>query len=153
MGRKTWDSIPLKFRPLRSRLNIVLSRSHANAAAAAAAATPADGEQPLRLASLSDALDVLRSREDTGKVFVIGGAEVYRAALREEATKRILLTRVLSDFDCDTLFPITLQQQGDGAEWKKKSKEELDAWVGEEVAQGEQEENGTRYIYEMYERD
>jgi dihydrofolate reductase len=148
MGRKTWDSIPPRFRPLKGRLNVVLSRSHVNAAALPSIDTD---KEPLRVASLSDAVEALRRSEQTGKVFVIGGAEIYRAALQEEATKRILLTRVLSDFECDTLFPLTLQE-GEG-EWTKKSKEELDAWVGEDVAQGEQEENGTKYVYEMYERD
>lgn len=148
MGRKTWDSIPPKFRPLKGRVNIVLSRSHANTEALPLINTD---EAPLRLASLSDAIEVLQRSEETGKVFVIGGAEIYHAALLEKATKRILLTRISSEFDCDTFFPVTLSE-GNG-HWKKQGKEELDSWVGENVACGEQEENGVKYVFEMYERD
>lgn len=148
MGRKTWDSIPLKFRPLKGRVNIVLSRSHT---------TPKPfpeidiDEEPLRVASLSDAIEAVDTSNEIGKVFVIGGAEIYRMAIQDQATKRILLTRILSDFDCDTFFPISLP--GDDGQWKKKDKEELDAWIGEKAPPGEQEENGIIYVFEMYERE
>jgi dihydrofolate reductase len=148
MGRKTWDSIPLKFRPLKGRVNIVLSRSHTTPKPLPEIDTD---EEPLRVASLSDALKALEASNEIGKVFVIGGAEIYRMAIQEQATKRILVTNILSDFDCDTFFPISLP--GDDGQWTKKGKEELDAWVGEDVAPGEQEENGIKYVFEMYERE
>ncbi|KFY80735.1 hypothetical protein V499_00443 [Pseudogymnoascus sp. VKM F-103] len=148
MGRKTWDSIPLKFRPLKGRVNIVLSRSHTTPKPLPEIDTD---EEPLRAASLSDALKALEASNEIGKVFVIGGAEIYRMAIQEQATKRILVTKILSDFDCDTFFPISLP--GDDGQWTKKGKEELDAWVGEDVAPGEQEENGIKYVFEMYERE
>lgn len=148
MGRKTWDSIPLKFRPLKGRVNIVLSRSHTTPKPLPEIDTD---EEPLRVASLSDAMQTLETSNEIGKVFVIGGAEIYRMAIQEQATKRILVTKILSDFDCDTFFPISLP--GDGGQWTKKGKEELDAWVGEHVAPGEQEENGIKYVFEMYERE
>ncbi|KFY41150.1 hypothetical protein V494_03158 [Pseudogymnoascus sp. VKM F-4513 (FW-928)] len=148
MGRKTWDSIPLRFRPLKGRVNIVLSRSHTTPKPLPEIDTD---EEPLRVASLSDALAALETSNEIGKVFVIGGAEVYSMAIQEKATRRILLTKILSDFDCDTFFPISLP--GDDGQWTKQGKEELDAWVGEIVAPGEQEENGIKYVYEMYERE
>lgn len=147
MGRKTWDSIPLKFRPLKGRVNIVLSRSHTTTKPLPEVDTDVE---PLRVASLSDAMEALETSSEIGKVFVIGGAEIYRMAIQEQATKRILLTRILSDFDCDTFFPISLP--GEDGQWKKKDKKELDAWIGENAPPGEQEENGIRYVFEMYER-
>jgi dihydrofolate reductase len=155
MGRKTWDSIPEKFRPLKGRLNIVLSRSYLELSRRFLGMQwegSASDKEPYKVSSLSVALTALSLRNDIGKVFVIGGAEIYKAALEDKHTKRILLTRVLTDFECDTFFPVSLSDDGNG-EWKKKSKEELDSWVGEEVVESVQNENGIDYVFEMYERD
>lgn len=147
MGRKTWDSIPERFRPLKGRLNIVLSRSHP---IESWDGTVTD-KDPVKLSSITAALTDLAKSKDVGKVFVIGGSEIYKAALAEDQAKRILLTRVLTDFECDTVFPVVLTEDGK-EEWKKKSKQELDQWVGEQVPDGVQEENGILYVFEMYER-
>ncbi|KAK3375275.1 dihydrofolate reductase-like domain-containing protein [Podospora didyma] len=158
MGRKTWDSIPSRFRPLKGRLNIVISRS-AGASNATAAAT----EKPdvVMAGSLEQALAYLHHQAQDvgggcGRVFVIGGAQIYAAALalHPPAARRILLTGVLSDFTCDTFFPLKLGVGGDEEEkgWKRSSKAALDEWVGEDVPQGVQEENGTRYEFQMWER-
>jgi dihydrofolate reductase len=72
MGRKTWESIPAKFRPLPNRVNVVLSRN------------PAALDLPagvLRAASIEDALAAVDNRADIDQCFVIGGAEVYKQAL------------------------------------------------------------------------
>jgi dihydrofolate reductase / thymidylate synthase len=71
MGRKTWDSIPAKFRPLPGRLNVVLSRQ-----APSALALPAG---VLSAPSLPDALALLATPEHADSVdfvFVIGGGQV-----------------------------------------------------------------------------
>ena len=87
------------------------------------------------------------------KIFVIRGAQIYEAALKKEQANRILLTRVLTDFECDTFFPIQLNEDGTGDYgWERKSKEELDRWAGETVPEGVQEEGGTKYLFEMWER-
>lgn len=147
MGRKTWDSVPDRFRPLKGRLNVVLSRSFPS--------EPWDGsgsdKEPIKLTSLTAALEGLSRSRNIGRVFVIGGAEIYKAALEAKETKRILLTRILTDFECDTIFPIKLGEDEEG-EWKKKEKEELDQWVQETVPDGLQEENDINYSFEMYER-
>ena len=146
MGRKTWESIPLKFKPLKGRINVVLSHSHTSLKSLPLIDTD---KEPLKVASLTDAIKALEASKEIGKVFIIGGAEIYRIALQERAIKRILLTRILSDFECDTFFPISLQVS-DG-QWRKQSQEELDSWVGENIPPGEQEENGITYVFEMYE--
>lgn len=147
MGRKTWESIPERFRPLKGRLNIILSRSYPE--------NPWDSknyaDEPVKLPSLASAVTRLAYSADIARAFVIGGAEIYTAALAERLTKRILLTRVLTDFECDTFFPTDLSEES-GSEWQKKSKKELDQWVGEQLPDGVQDENGVRYLFEMYER-
>ncbi|KAK3322509.1 dihydrofolate reductase-like domain-containing protein [Apodospora peruviana] len=156
MGRKTWESIPPRFRPLKGRLNIVVSRS-----AHSAATVSNCGESGVVMApSLEQALSYLRTGEkEERRVFVIGGGQIYAAALKLKETKRILLTRVLSDFECDTFFPLALQQHGEGGgggvgdgSWKRSPKDKFDEWVGEQVPEGVQEENGTRYEFQMWER-
>jgi dihydrofolate reductase len=98
------------------------------------------------------ALNVISSTVLDRRAFVIGGAQIYKEALEKADTKRILLTRVLTDFECDTFFPVQLNEDGTADGWTRKTKDELDSWVGETVPEGVQEENGTRYVFEMWER-
>eukprot|EP00746_Dinoflagellata_sp_MGD_P162526 gnl/MRDRNA2_/MRDRNA2_90124_c0_seq1.p1 gnl/MRDRNA2_/MRDRNA2_90124_c0~~gnl/MRDRNA2_/MRDRNA2_90124_c0_seq1.p1 ORF type:complete len:493 (-),score=92.60 gnl/MRDRNA2_/MRDRNA2_90124_c0_seq1:226-1704(-) len=95
MGRKTWDSIPAKFRPLPGRRNIVLSTT--------AAVDAYDGATVAR--SLSDALETLTACNETGEVFVIGGEAAYKEAVELPNCARIYLTRVGVDVECDAFFP------------------------------------------------
>jgi dihydrofolate reductase len=90
MGRRTWDSLPDRFRPLPGRRNVVVTRNPDWAAKGAE-----------RAASLDDALRLLSSEP---LVFVIGGAEVYAAAL--PVADELLLTEVDVDVEGgDALFP------------------------------------------------
>ncbi len=87
MGRKTWESLPK--RPLPGRRNIVISRN-ANYEAAGAEV----------FASLAAALAATAT---DAEVCVIGGAEIFKAAL--PVTNRVYLTRVLDDVEGDTFMP------------------------------------------------
>jgi len=90
MGRRTWDSLPARFRPLPGRLNIVVTRD---------AAWHADGA--VAAASLDDAL---AHAGDAAKTFVIGGAQLYALALPR--ADELVLTEIDADFaDADTFFP------------------------------------------------
>eukprot|EP00400_MALV-I_sp_L67-5_P000777 gene777-261_t len=95
MGRKTWESIPEKFRPLADRVNVVLSSTMT--------APPADGVRVFK--SLDEAVEKLSADEEVDQLFAIGGAGVYREALKHEDTTRVYLTRVMSDVECDTVIP------------------------------------------------
>ena len=89
MGRKTWDSLPARFRPLPGRRNLVITRS---------TAWHADGAEPVR--SLPAALALLA---DAPKAFVIGGAEIYALAL--PLADELVLTEIDADLDGDVFFP------------------------------------------------
>ena len=145
MGRKTWDSIPPRFRPLKDRRNIVVTRSPPSLSE----------ENCTAVVSLEASIEALGKAGEgsEGRAFVIGGAQIYKAALELKEAKRILLTRILEDFECDTFFPVVLGEDGEGAEWVRRSKEDLDAWTGEVVPAGVQDESGTRYVFEMWERE
>ncbi|POS86692.1 hypothetical protein EPUL_002081 [Erysiphe pulchra] len=168
MGRKTWDSIPTRYRPLADRINIVITRNKITTGE-----TNMMGEDnktskydqfrknPIFVNSFESALKFTTITNTIGpeRIFVIGGAQIYEAALRMKEAKRILLTRILNDFDFDTRFPLILGQdgtaQGDASHgWEKKSQKELSEWIGETNSiAGVQEENGIQYLYEMWERN
>lgn len=139
MGRKTWESIPEKFRPLKDRFNVVVSRTMPETRGG-------------REFSITSSLQSASEQVSVGKAFIIGGAEIYRQALELSNCNRILLTRVLDDFETDVAFPVNLDPNEPGS-WKMRSKEELDEFVGETTPEGVQVENGTRYIFEMWERN
>jgi dihydrofolate reductase len=90
MGRKTWDSLPERFRPLPGRRNVVVTRD---------AAWHADG------ADAAASLDAALARvADATKVFVIGGGELYALALPR--ADELVLTEIDTAFDgADTFFP------------------------------------------------
>lgn len=153
MGRKTWDSIPPKFRPLKGRLNIVISRSFSGPPV-----EPANLEtDSVKAPSLEQAISYLQSKPQgmLGRVFVIGGGQIYASALELKEARRVLLTKVVTDFECDTHFSLKLSDEGEresDPSWEKKSKQELDAWAGEAVPEGLQVENETKYEFQMWER-
>ncbi len=98
MGRKTWESIPEKFRPLPGRLNIVLTRDILYSLPAGV----------LKASSLDEALQILevcKPPVKIGKVFVIGGAEIFNLAVNHPQCHEIFLTHIQQSFGCDCFFP------------------------------------------------
>ena len=102
MGRKTWYSIPLKFRPLPGRTNIVVTRQ-----------TDWQPEGANTAGSLQTALAQCHAASD---VWIIGGAQIYAQA--EPLSSRIEMTLIDKDFDGDAFAP-TLSSQ-----WKAIHKED-----------------------------
>ncbi|KAF9229259.1 hypothetical protein BS17DRAFT_11771 [Gyrodon lividus] len=154
MGRTTWESIPQKFRPLKSRINVVLSRKHDYELFP-------KGKTPLAklthlFSDMETAVDGLASQDDVHRLFIIGGTSLYRETVGLEPSHsallragRILLTRLYApEFECDVFFPDVLG----GAEWRRASHEEHNAWVGFEVPKGIQKENGIEFEYQMWVR-
>ena len=101
MGRKTWDSLPERFRPLPGRRNIVLTRQTGWRAA---------GAQPA--ADLAQALALCSAEE---QAWVIGGAEVFAQAL--PLASRALVTEIDAVFEGDAHAPPI------GPEWREAARE------------------------------
>ena len=101
MGRRTWDSLPPRFRPLPGRRNLVLTRQPQWCAEGAEA-----------LPSLEEALACLRPEE---QAWVIGGAEIYALAL--PLAQRALVTEIDQAFEGDAHAPVF------GPEWRETSRE------------------------------
>jgi dihydrofolate reductase len=89
MGRKTWDSLPERFRPLPNRRNLVVSRQ---------AGLKLPGAEVF--ASMPAALEALQGTE---RVFVMGGGELYAQAL--PLAGELVLTEIDADLDGDVFFP------------------------------------------------
>lgn len=100
MGRKTWESIPEKFRPLDNRLNVVLSK---NEQVKEALQIPSS---VLVETSLPSALATISLLADIDRVFVIGGEQLYREAMADINCDTIYLTSVECNCpDADAFLP------------------------------------------------
>jgi dihydrofolate reductase len=103
MGRKNYDSLRGKFKPLPDRTNIVITRQN-------------DLQAPgcIILHSITEAL-LAANKNGENECFIIGGAEIYKAAL--PFTNRLYLTEINADIAGDTYFP-----NFDKSEWKELSR-------------------------------
>jgi dihydrofolate reductase len=122
MGRKTYESIPDRFRPLPGRRNLVLSRTPGYA--------PPGAEV---FGDLDDALRAAAGEGDVAECFVIGGGTTYAEVLPRAG--RVYATEVDAEVEGDTVFPAL-----DAAQWACVR-------AGEPIA-----ENDHRFTIRVYER-
>ena len=101
MGRKNFESIPHKYRPLPNRTNIVITRQSAYKA-----------EGCIVVDSVVAALDIAKNNRDT-EPFIIGGGQIYKLALEANLVDTIYLTKVHHAYDGDTFFSEL------GKDWKE----------------------------------
>jgi dihydrofolate reductase len=96
MGRKTWDSLPPRFRPLPGRNNIVVT-SQKN--------WRVDGAINVQFANnITDALLICEQIQPVpAQVWVIGGAQIYMQTLA--LAKRVVVTEIDADFEGDAFAP------------------------------------------------
>lgn len=131
MGRRTWDCIPLKFRPLQGRINMVLTRQSLDF-----------GNEAIACKSLPHALELIAEsplKDKVESIWVIGGSSVYKTTMESENFHRLYLTRIKKDIKCDTFFPPIPNN--------------FVLTKDPNVPQGIQEENGLEYEYEIYEKE
>ena len=101
MGRKTWDSLPIK--PLPNRKNIVITRN-----------TDFNEDKCKVVNSLEDAIKASRDNDDE-EIFIIGGGEIYKLGL--EFIDKLYITEIKANIDGDTFFP-----KWDKKKWKEVSR-------------------------------
>ncbi len=99
MGRKTWESLPLKYRPLPNRINIIISTQ-----------LTIDKNLPLTYICPSfEALDILlpelEIKYDLEGIFLMGGCGIYQEAINRYQIDRLYITQVLQKYTCDVFLP------------------------------------------------
>jgi dihydrofolate reductase len=109
-GRKNYESIPEKYRPLKDRVNIVVTRNAEYKAPGA-----------LVMGSLEEALAHAQAAGEP-EAFVIGGGQIYRDAIGKGLVDRLYLTLVHADIAGDTHFPVI-----DPADWTEQQRVHHDA--------------------------
>lgn len=100
MGRKTWESIPEAFRPLKDRINVVISSQD-------------DLKLPNHVLHYKDplkALEDLQSNPSIDSIFCTGGAQLYSYYLDNNLVDDIYLTLIESAFETDAHLPIDLSE-------------------------------------------
>jgi len=105
MGRKTWDSLPEKFRPLPGRLNVVMTRQTQWSA----------GVSSESLVVVHNLEDAIKACAPAPLAWVMGGAELYAQAL-PLATSAVV-TEIEADFEGDAFAPPL------GSEWQEVSRQ------------------------------
>jgi dihydrofolate reductase/thymidylate synthase len=156
MGRKTYESIPAKFRPLKGRVNVVLSSKYeASSPMPSPRGSVRDSISSLKsvkvgtdttkaakiegflpAGSLRQAMELVSDKDMRSKietVFVIGGATVYKEAMKSPLCQAVHITQIDASYKCDTFFP-----QIDPARFK--------LWSASEP----REENGVKYTFACY---
>lgn len=103
MGRKNYESIPAKYRPLSDRTNIVVTRQE-----------KFDAPGCIMAKSIEEALEIALDKHES-EVFIIGGGQIYEQSL--PLSDKIYLTEINHSFDGDTFFP-----EFDKNDWIEKSR-------------------------------
>ncbi|MBM55521.1 MAG: diacylglycerol kinase [Euryarchaeota archaeon] len=93
MGRRNYESIPHKFRPLPGRPNVVMSRN-----------ADYDSEGAALVGSLTEALDLAREAGES-EAFIIGGGQIYTMALDADVVDTMYITHVHGEPEGDAFFP------------------------------------------------
>lgn len=105
-GRKNYESIPEKFRPLPNRTNIVVSRNFNYSSR---------GTEIVN--TLEEAITFAKSKNET-EVFIIGGGQIYKEVMEKDLADTLYITEVHHSFEGDTFFPAI-----DKTKWKEVSRE------------------------------
>ena len=108
MGRKTWDSIPPRFRPLPGRRNIVVTRQ--------------TNLNQTGLETAPNLREALQFCENSPQVWIIGGAQIYAQAL--PLADELVVTEIDADIPGDAFAPAI------GADWQEVAREPFNSSTG-----------------------
>lgn len=133
MGRRTWDSLPEKFRPLPGRVNVVITSDTGRAQQLAE-------QGALSAASLEEAIEAAQPHaSETSTVWIMGGGAVYAEALEKDLARVASVTQLNVSTEGDTYAPAL-----DPERWHLVSAMPAQGW--------ETSETGTEYRFETYAR-
>lgn len=99
MWRKTWESIPSKFRPLPDRVNCILTSNIKNDDIGSKI-----DDFVLYFNSVEHCLSELESKENIEEIYIIGWANLYNQVLKMDMLDKIYITKIKWDFKCDVFL-------------------------------------------------
>lgn len=91
MGRKTYESLG-KYKPLPNRINIVITRDEDYANKEVGCVVTGSIEEAIK-----------KAHEYDKEIYIIGGGEIYKQAMKY--TDKLVITLIEKEYDCDTFFP------------------------------------------------
>lgn len=94
MGRRNYDSIPDKYRPLKNRTNIIVTRQEGFHA-----------ENCVVVNSIEEGIALAKFEGET-ECFIIGGGQIYDYSIKHDLADRMYLTHIQESFDADAFFPV-----------------------------------------------
>jgi dihydrofolate reductase len=107
MGRRNWDSIPLKYRPLSNRINVVITRN-----------TGFSHPDCVVFNSVEAGINHYKNHAATADdqdLYIIGGGQIYAYCMDNDLLDEMYVTFIDHTFDGDTYFP-----EIDESKWKKE---------------------------------
>jgi len=109
MGRKTWESIPHEHRPLKNRINIVLTRNKN----VKLKHSIENNKDTFVKHDFNEILEVAKLNENfkISNIFIIGGEILYKLALETNQISKIFVTEIYEEYECDTFFPKIDEEQ------------------------------------------
>jgi len=96
MWRKTWESIPVKYRPFKYRKNFILSRNYEDA--------HINSDWAYEFSNLASCLEAISNMDDVEQIFIIWGWQLYNEVLEHPNFETAYITRIYRKFHCDTFF-------------------------------------------------
>ena len=93
MGRRNYDSIPEKYRPLKNRTNVVVTRN-----------TAFQAPNCVVVSSIREGIEAVKENGDK-ECFIIGGGQIYKEALEMNMVDKMYITHIDQEFEGDTFFP------------------------------------------------
>jgi dihydrofolate reductase len=106
MGRKTWESLPMK--PLPNRINVIVSTLDL----AEIEGIKQHDKLTVVAKSFQEALDKIEKMINVHNVFIIGGSRLYEEALKHTLCKKLFITHILKSFECDVYLPLHIVKDG-----------------------------------------
>ncbi|XP_043225628.1 putative dihydrofolate reductase isoform X2 [Amphibalanus amphitrite] len=100
LGRKTWESVPATSRPIKGKINVIVTSQ---------ADYTASGEDVYVAHSLEEAMTLLSSpplSDTVETVWNLGGSYIYKEAIDKKLVDKMYLTRIRKEFDADVFFPL-----------------------------------------------
>ncbi|XP_037082966.1 putative dihydrofolate reductase [Pollicipes pollicipes] len=99
LGRKTWESIPPTMRPMKGKINVIVTSQKDFVA---------EGKDVYVVHSLQEAQELLSTpplADTVETIWQVGGASLYQEAIEKKLVDKLYLTKIRKEYDADVFFP------------------------------------------------